>query len=232
MDQDLVLANHILADHGVVDAFGHVSVRHAERPDRFLLSRSMAPSLVTREDILEFDLDGNPLGGAGKKLYLERFIHSEIYRAQKDVLAIVHSHSAAVIPFGLVASVPLRAVSHLGSFLGDAVPVFEIRNEVGSHSDMLISDRKLGAALARSFHVAPVTLMRGHGMTVVGNSLQQAVFRAVYTQLNARLQAEARLLGPINYLTAEEAMAATASNDGQIERTWNLWKRRVAPCCE
>src|ERR1700730_1588175 len=152
---ELVAANHILFDQGVVDGFGHVSIRHGSAVDRFLLARSIAPALVTADDILEFDLDGNPLNGEGQAVYLERFIHSEIYRVRPDVGAVVHSHSPAVIPFSVVNGVPLRAVWHLGAILGEGCPVFEIRTVAGRESDLLIRDRALGAASGQIARARP-----------------------------------------------------------------------------
>ena len=220
---DLVAANHILFRQGVVDGFGHVSARHPGRSDRFLLSRSMAPAQVGRGDVLEFELDGTPVDPAGPRPYLERFIHGEIYRARPDVMSVVHSHSPAVVPFGVVPSVPLRPICHMSGFLGAAAPVFEIREAAGPATDMLIRTPGLGAALADRLGPAAVVLMRGHGSTVVGGTIRQAVFRAVYTEVNAKLQSEALRLGPPIFLTAEEAAAAAATNDGQIDRAWNLW---------
>lgn len=222
---DLVVANHILFHQGVVDGFGHVSLRHPGRADRFLLSRSMAPALVEAGDILCFDLDAEPVTPEAPPAYLERFIHAEIYRARPDVMAVVHSHSPAVVPFGVVGGVPLRPVCHMCGFLGRGAPVFEIRDTAGDATDLLIRDRRLGAALARSLGSAAAVLMRGHGSTVVGASLRQAVFRAVYTEVGARLQSEALRLGAVTYLTEGEAAAASASNDGQIGRAWDLWRR-------
>jgi HCOMODA/2-hydroxy-3-carboxy-muconic semialdehyde decarboxylase len=224
---DLVTANHILYDQHVVDAFGHVSVRHDKRPDRFLLARSMAPALVTATDILEFDLDGNPIAAAGRPVYLERFIHSEIYRARPDVISVVHSHSHAIIPFGVVRSHKLRAIFHMSGFVGTETPIFEIRECVGDGSDLLIRDRALGAALAKSLGPKAVVLMRGHGVTVAGPSLQEAVYRGVYVDVNARLQLEAIGMGAVNYLTDAEGRAAAASNATQVGRAWDLWKMKV-----
>jgi ribulose-5-phosphate 4-epimerase/fuculose-1-phosphate aldolase len=221
--RELVDANHILFDQGVVDGFGHVSLRHPERPDRFLLSRSMAPALVGEGDILVFDLDGAAVEVNAPAPYLERFIHSEIYRMRPDVMAVVHSHSPAVVPFSVVSSMRLRPVCHMCGFLGSGTPVFEIRDFAGSGSDLLIRDARLGAALAQSLGHGAAVLMRGHGATVVGGTLRQAVFRAVYTEVGARLQAEALRLGPVTYLTEEEAEAAAKANDGQIDRAWSLW---------
>ncbi len=221
--RELVDANHILFDQGVVDGFGHVSVRHPVRPDRFLLSRSMAPGLVTARDVLAFDLEGAPVEAGGPAAYLERFIHSEIYRQRLDVVAVVHSHSPAVVPFSVVTGTKLRPICHMCGFLGAGTPVFEIRDFAGPGSDLLISDTRLGAALAQSLGQGPVVLMRGHGSTVVGSTLRQAVFRAVYTEVGARLQTEAMRLGPVTYLTEGEAIATTNTNNTQIDRAWNLW---------
>src|SRR5271154_748208 len=177
--QDLVAANRILAAEGVLDGFGHVSARHDKDPGRFLLARSMAPALVAAADLLEFDLDSNAIDARGRTAYLERFIHSEIYRVHSEVQAIVHSHSPAVIPFGVVG-VALRPIFHLGGFLGVGVPVFEIRDAGGLATDMLIRNAALGAALAKTLGSAPAALMRGHGDGVVGRSVREAVFRAIY----------------------------------------------------
>lgn len=224
---DLVIANRILFREGVLDAFGHVSVRHDKNPEHFLLARNMAPALVTAGDIVEFGEDGEPVNANGRSVYLERFIHSEIYRARPDVMAVVHSHSMGVIPFGLVRSVPFRAVTHMGSFIGTCAPVFEIRDVVGDDNDLLISNRKLGRALAECIGEGPIALMRGHGSTVVGNSLKQAVFRAVYTEQNARVLAEAMRIGPVNGLTEAETRTATRTIDGQANRAWDLWRLRA-----
>jgi len=225
---DLVAANRILADQGVLDGFGHVSARHDKDPGRFLLARSMAPALVTAADIMEFDLDSNAVDARGRTAYLERFIHSEIYRAHPAVHAVVHSHSPAVIPFGVVG-VALRPIFHLGGFLGVGVPVFEIRETGGPATDMLIRNPALGAALAKTLGGAPVALMRGHGDVVVGRSVSEAVFRAVYTEVNARLESEALRLGAgqVVFLNEAEAKAAAETNSAQVGRPWELWKAKV-----
>jgi ribulose-5-phosphate 4-epimerase/fuculose-1-phosphate aldolase len=222
--RELVDANHILFDQGVVDGFGHVSVRYPERADRFLLSRSMAPALVTEQDILEFDLDGNPVVPNGPAAYLERFIHGEIYRKRKDVNSVVHSHSPSVVPFSVVTGTRLRPVCHMCGFLSEqGTPIFEIRDFAGPGSDLLITSGKLGAALADSLGEGPAVLMRGHGSTVVGSTLRQTVFRAVYTEVGARLQMEAMKLGPVTYLTEEETVGTTKTISTQYDRSWFLW---------
>ena len=219
---DLTAANRILYDQGVVDGFGHVSVRHPKNPSRFFMARSMAPALVTPADILEFDLQGEPIDAKSRAVYLERFIHSAIYKVRPDVQAVVHSHSPAVIPFG-VTTVPLKPLYHMSSFLGTGVPVFDIHHSAGD-TDMLIRDQQLGDALAAALGDKTVVLMRGHGSVAVGDSLVEGVFRAVYTEVNARLQAEALKLGPVTYLTPEEATLSMRTNKGIQARAWELWK--------
>jgi HCOMODA/2-hydroxy-3-carboxy-muconic semialdehyde decarboxylase len=221
----LVLANRILYRQGVVDGFGHASVRHDQSPGHFLLARNMAPGLVRREDIVTFDLDGAALDAAGRRVYLERFIHGEIYRARPDVQAVVHSHSPNVIPFGVTAT-PLQPVFHMSGFLAEGSALFEIRDVAGD-TDMLVSNRSLGVALAAALGSRSTVLMRGHGSTVVGASLEQAVYRAFYAEVNARLQTQARQLGEVTYLNANEAAKAAAINDTQLPRVWELWAREV-----
>jgi ribulose-5-phosphate 4-epimerase/fuculose-1-phosphate aldolase len=225
--EELVIANWILAEHRVVDAFGHISVRHDKRADRFLLAKNMAPRNVTTDDILEFDLDGTPVNANGRGVYLERFLHAEIYRARPDVMSIVHSHSPSVLPFTIVKEAPLRPVYHMSSFIGERAPVFEIRDVAGNGSDMLIKNNPLGVALARTLGSAAIVLMRGHGSTVVAPSIQQAVYQAIYTEINARIQADASNMGEVTYLTPEEAIAADVNIAGQMKRPWELWKADV-----
>lgn len=193
---DLVDANHILARRGLLDGFGHISARDG---DRLLIARNIAPARVATTDVVRVAFDGTVSAGDARKPYLERFIRGAIYAARPDVGAIVHSHAASVIPFSLARGASLCAVSHMGGFLGAGVPLFEIRD-------------------------APAVLMRGHGITVVGADVRQAVFRAIYTDVNARLQSEALRLGPLVPLNAHEARRASEANDSQIERAWELWK--------
>jgi HCOMODA/2-hydroxy-3-carboxy-muconic semialdehyde decarboxylase len=224
---DLVIANHIIADQGVVDGFGHVSVRSVKNPNHYFISRSRAPALVTADDIMEYDFDDNPIDARGRTSYLERFIHSEIYKLRPDVQSVIHSHSAAVIPFS-VSDVPLRPISHMGGFLIKEVPVFEIRQAGGNETDMLIRSKPLGAALAAKLGSGSVALMRGHGDVVVGQSLKTAVFHAVYTEQNARLQSEAlRLGGKITFLNEVEAAKIGSQNDVLVERPWEIWKNQA-----
>jgi len=223
---DLVTANHILVHEGVLDGFGHVSVRHDRRDDRFLIARSMAPALVSAQDILECDFEGIPCDPHGRHTYVERFIHSAIYRARPDVTAVIHSHSPAIIPFG-VTGARLRPICHMSGFLGSTTPVFEIRYTAGESSDLLIRSQALGVALAGTLGQAAVALMRGHGSVAVGVSLRQVVYRAIYTESNARLQSEAMRFGEVNYLTDAEAASTAAMIDQHLERPWEMWKRQV-----
>jgi ribulose-5-phosphate 4-epimerase/fuculose-1-phosphate aldolase len=221
---DLVAASRILAGHGVLDAYGHVSARSDREPGRFVMSRSLAPALVTRADLMELDADSEPLPGDKRKGFLERYIHGEIYRARPEVMAVVHSHSPSVIPFG-VTRTKLRPIYHMGSFLWSGAPVFEIRRE-RQDNDLLIRDNALGKALAGTLGKSSCVLMRGHGMTVIGDGVPEAVFRAIYTEMNARLQLQAaQLEGPIEFLSEEEGRRSTVSNRGTLERPWELWKR-------
>jgi ribulose-5-phosphate 4-epimerase/fuculose-1-phosphate aldolase len=220
---DVVAASRILAQHEVLDAYGHVSARSDRNPKHFIMSRSRAPALVTAADLMEHDADSEPVRDK-RKGFLERYIHGEIYRARPDVMAIVHSHSSSVIPFG-VTRTRLRPIYHMGSFLWSGAPVFDIR-KVREENDLLIRDRPLGQALAQSLGKCTCVLMRGHGMTVIGDSVPEAVFRAIYTEMNARLQLQAsQLEGPIEFLSEEEGRRSQASNRGTIERPWEVWKR-------
>lgn len=224
---DLVAANHILFDQGVVDAFGHVSVRHDGEPGQFLLACNTAPGKVGRGDVVTFNLDGEPLDGGGRKVYLERYIHSEIYRAHPDVHAVVHSHSPAIVPFTVQKDIRLQALFHMAGFIGTSAPVFDIRDVAGNASDLLIRSAELGAALAACFTGSRIVLMRGHGSTVVADTLQKAVFRAVYAEINARFQGAAMNMGEVNYLTEAEGLACMQSNEGQVQRPWALWKEQA-----
>ena len=221
---DLVAANRILADQGVLDAYGHVSVRAPDQPDRFLMSRSLAPELVTAADVLEHDLDGNP-ATAGATPFLERFIHAGVYAARPDVGAVVHSHSPSVIPFGITGTA-LRPVYHMSAFLGAGVPIFDI-HAVGGETDMLVRTLELGAALAKTLGGHPAVLMRGHGAVVTAEDLPHAVFRSVYAEMNARLQAQAMTMGKVRYLSDQEARKAQATMEATVQRPWDLWRRKL-----
>jgi ribulose-5-phosphate 4-epimerase/fuculose-1-phosphate aldolase len=225
---DIVTGSRVLADFGVLDGFGHVSARHPTNPNHFLMARSLAPALVTADDIMEFDLDGNAVDGRGRSLFLERFIHSEIYKARPDVMSVVHTHSPGVVPF-TVSQVPLRPVYHNSAFLAAGAPVWDIRTDFGE-TDMLVRNAAIGKTLAQALGDKPVVLMRGHGDVTVGSAVKVAVFRAYYTDVNARLQAQAVALGgEPKYLTPGEGAKADATNLVVIDRIWNLWKLRVTP---
>ena len=224
--QDLAIANRILVNEGVLDGFGHISLRHPERADRFFIARSMAPGLVCADDLLQVDLEGAVHDERGRRTYVERFIHSAIYAARPDVHSVVHSHSPSIIPFG-VTSARLRPICHMSGFLGAVTPVYEIRHSAGESTDLLISSQALGRSLAQVLGSASVALMRGHGSVTAGQSIKQSVFRAIYTEKTARLQMEAMRLGEINFLTDGEAQATSAMNDTHLQRPWEMWKRQA-----
>jgi len=226
--EDLVAANRILAMQDVLDGWGHVSVRHNRDPNRFLLSRSLAPELITAKDILEFDLDNDPVDAKGRNLYTERFIHGEIYKTRPDVAAVAHMHAPPVIPFGVI-DVPLKPIYHRAAFIALGVPIFEIRDVAGI-TDLLIRNPELGRALAKSIADKPAVLMRGHGATVVGPTLQRLVGRSIFLAMNATLQAQAMALAPggrINYLDPEEARLIEAREGYGLGRAWEAWKRKA-----
>ena len=229
--EDLVLSYRILASHGVVDAYGHISVRSDRDPNRYFISRSLAPELVTEDDIMEFDLDSNPIDQRGRSMYLERYIHGEIYKARPDVHSVVHNHSPSVIPFG-VTTVPLRPLFNTAAFVGQGIPTFEIRDFQES-GDVIIKTPYLGAALAKIVAGYPAALMRGHGSVVVGNSIPAAVIRSIYLELSAKLQAQAMLIagpgGKITYYDDAEVAATTARQESARtwERTWELWRAKA-----
>jgi ribulose-5-phosphate 4-epimerase/fuculose-1-phosphate aldolase len=228
---DLVAAYRTLAALNVLDAFGHVSVRDPRNPNHYLISRSIAPESVTSGDIVTLDLDSNPVDAKDKDklLYRERFIHGEIYKARSDVNAIVHSHSPTVVPFSVTA-VKLRPILHNAGFLGAGPPVFEIRNYAGDATNLEIENPQLGIALAKELGNDPVILMRGHGDTVVAPTLGYAVYRAYYTEVNARQLLQAITLGgPVNFLTPGEARVSDESMVRASARAWALWKAKMAP---
>ena len=223
---DLVAGNRILAREGVLDGMGHISVRHPARAMRFLLARSVAPELVTRDDIMEFDLDGQAVDPRGRTPYRERFIHGEIYRARADVNAIVHCHTPSLIPFA-DSSVPMRAMYHMAAFVADGVPVFDIRAAAGM-TDLLVGDAKLGRALAQTLGNKPAALMRHHGAVVVASSIPNAVGRSVYLDLNARVQLQTVSLGgTASYIDPAEARLRM-TDPNEYSRAWELWKRKLS----
>lgn len=229
--EDLVLAYRILASHDVVDAYGHVSMRSPSDQGRYFLSRALAPELVTEADIMEFDLDSNPIEQNGRSMYLERFIHGEIYKARPDVQAVVHNHSPSVIPFS-VTSAEMRPLFNTAAFVGQGVPVFEVRDFQPS-GDVIVKSPHLGQSLAKVLAGHPAALMRGHGAVVVGKSVAEVVIRSVYLELSAKLQAQAMLLaGPtseIVFFDEAEVTETCARQDSARtwERTWNLWREKA-----
>ena len=222
--QEIADASRILAAKEILDAFGHVSRRAPDQSGHFLISRSLAPAQVTPTDVVELRLDGTPVEYAHVHLFLERFIHGEIYRMRPDVQAIVHSHATAVIPFTIVQAIAVQPVCHMCGFLHGTPKPFDIAHHAGEGSDLLIRDSSLGMALAAHLAKASVVLMRGHGFTAVGNSVAQATYRAIYTSRNCEMQSAAMRLGQPHFLSEAEAVACERTLSGQIDRAWNLWR--------
>jgi ribulose-5-phosphate 4-epimerase/fuculose-1-phosphate aldolase len=222
--QDLVIANRILAKEEVVDAYGHVSVRHPEDPNRFLIARSLAPELVTAEDIVELGLDGQPVAGETRRLYLERFIHAAIFEARPDVIAVVHAHAEDTLAFGISAATKLRPVIHSGSFIGSEVPVWDIANNFGD-TNLLVTNMAQGRDLARCLGGGNVALMRGHGFAAAGRSIIEVVRMSVYLPRNARILMRAKQLGgEIKYLSAGEIEARNRGDRPYSTETWRAWE--------
>lgn len=226
---DLVTASRILAHEGICDAFGHVSVRNPNNPDRFFLARAVAPELVTRDDIMEFELDGSPVGD-DRKPFLERFIHGSLMEARPDVNSVVHSHSRGVIPFG-VTGAPLRPILHSSGVLGTDIPVWDAQRVFGD-TNLLISSVDMGRDFAGVLGDGRAALMRGHGSTVVGRTIREAVYTAVYLEVNAQLQAAASALGPVTFLSDGEirliqSRLGDAKPGEGYDRAWQYWARRA-----
>ena len=224
---DLVAAYRVLASQGVIDAYGHVSLRSPRDPQRYYLARSLAPELVKLDDLIEYDLDSRPIDERGRESVRERFIHGEIFKTRPEVTAVVHNHSPSVVPFS-VTGVPMRALFHMASFVGDGLPNFEIR-DVKPGSDLLVKTPELGKALAGSLGGKPAALMRGHGSVVVGENLPRAVGRSIYLELSARLQMQALLLaGPGGRITYMDAAEVQASDPVQnYARAWPMWRAKA-----
>jgi len=225
--EDLVAANRILAEHGVIDAYGHVSVRSEKNPNRYFLSQAIAPERVHEKDIIEYDLDSNPIDPAGRESVRERFIHGEIYKSRPEIVAVVHNHSPSVVPFSLT-DVPMRAVFHMAAFVGDGLPNFEIR-DAQKGTDLLVKTPYLGEALAKVLGKQPAALMRGHGSVTVGETLPRAVGRSIYLEMSARMQMQAMMIaGPGGRLTFIDAAEQKASVPAQeYNRAWPLWRERA-----
>ena len=223
---ELVTANRILAREGVVDSFGHVSIRHPDRPDRYVLSRARAPECIEVEDLMEFSMDGVSTETSSRKPYAERFIHGAVYRARPEVRAVVHHHSPAVIPFS-VTPAPLSPVLHMCAGIGAKVPTWDSRTRFGD-TNLLVTSVEMAADLAAALGDRPAILMRGHGAVVAAPSLREAVFNSIYLQLNADLQMKASSLGPVTFLTDGE-IAAVLRTRGSFtyERAWEYWCRRA-----
>ena len=223
--RDIVVANHILAHEGVVDAYGHISFRHPERPDRFFLSGSRSPELVSADDIIEYDLDCNPIDQRGRAQYTERPIHGGIYKARPEVNSVVHNHSLELIPFSVSRSVKLRPILHTSAAIGAEIPVWDIRDKFGD-TDMLVTNMDQGTDLAQKLARNRVVLMRGHGCAVAGSSIYDAVHTSFYLKINAGLQSEALKFGEVTYLSPGEIERMSKLQHGPTSRAWEYWKRR------
>ena len=223
---DLIAGNKILYHFGIVDAFGHISVRHDADPNKYVMSRHLAPGLVTPEDLITYDLDSNPIEPTPHRLYSERYIHGEIYKKRPDVHSVVHCHAPALIPFGITKQ-KLLPVYHMSSFLGTGPEVFEIREGFGM-TNMLVRTAPLGAALAEKLGDDTIVLMRGHGATTVGTTIKHSVYRAVYAAENATIEMNALQLGDPVFLAPEEADNYERYIDEIIHRPWNMWLREIA----
>jgi HCOMODA/2-hydroxy-3-carboxy-muconic semialdehyde decarboxylase len=223
---ELVTANRILAREGVVDSFGHVSVRHPGRADRYLLSRARAPECIDVEDLMEFTFDGTPIDPAGRTPYAERFIHGAVYDARPGVRAVVHHHSPAVIPFSVTAA-QLSPVMHMCAGIGTRIPTWDSRASFGD-TNLLVTNMEMARELAAALGDRPVVLMRGHGCVVAGVSLREVVFNSIYLQLNADLQMKASALGGITFLSDGEVAAVLRTRSSfTFERAWEFWCRRA-----
>jgi ribulose-5-phosphate 4-epimerase/fuculose-1-phosphate aldolase len=224
--EELVTANRILAREGVVDGFGHVTVRHPQRPDRYLMSRARAPDCVEVADLMEFTLDGTPVDPKGRKPYLERFIHGAVYEARPEIMSVVHNHSPSTIPFG-ITSKRLRPLMHMCATIGHEVPVWDIRDKFGDTS-LLVTDMEMGRDLAKALGERPTALMRGHGCVVAAETLRRAVWVSIYLELNANLQMKAMALGDVTFLSPGEVDAVIERTSGfSIDRNWEYWCRRA-----
>ncbi len=229
---ELVAANRILANEGVVDAFGHISARHPDRPDRFFLSCSRSPELVSADDIMEFTLEGEPVDAKGRRPYLERFIHGAVFESRPDVRSVVHCHSPTVIPFGVTGE-KLRPIMHNGGCLGHDVPVWDVDDKFGS-TNLLVINMEMGRDLAKTIGNNTVALMRGHGAAIAAPSVRRAVFIAIYLELNAELQMKAMQIKgakPIKFLTDGEIEVTSkmilGNLGGSSDRAWEYWCRRA-----
>ena len=224
------LGSRILAAQGVLDAFGHLSCRSPERPDRFLIPRSLAPALVTPDDVVELDLAGDlvpPVSGV--QLFLERFIHGEIYRRRPDVQAVVHSHALPVVPFTVVPDARIRPICHMCGFLLGAPSTFDLAAHAGASTDLLIRNAEHGRHLAEHLGDASVVLMRSHGYTVVAARVEEVVYQAIYTMKNCEIELAARALGEPAFLSAGEAEACAQTLGAATSRAWELWVRQCPP---
>ena len=224
--EDLVTANRILATQGIVDSFGHVSIRHPNNPKTYFLSRSRAPERVETADIMEFTLEGDPVDAKGRKPYLERFIHGAAYEKRSDVMAVIHNHSPGVIPYGVTGH-KMRPIMHMCGTIGHEVPIWDQRKKFGD-TDLLVVNMAMGRDLVKTLGKGRTALMRGHGCVVAGPDLRQTVYTAVYLELNAKLQMQAEAMGKVKFLSKGEVERVTATTTpANVNRAWENWCRKA-----
>jgi ribulose-5-phosphate 4-epimerase/fuculose-1-phosphate aldolase len=225
---ELALANRIIAHEGVLDGFGHVSIRHPEDPTRYLLARSRSPELIEPSDLFEFTLDSQPVVAPKGEMYGERVIHGCIYQARPDVNAVCHHHSASVLPF-CVTGIALEPVFHMGPVMGQEVPFWDSRDDFGD-TDLMVVKPEEGRSLAKTLGLNWMVLMRRHGATVAGRTLRELVFRTVYSSFNAEIQLRAMMVGKIGTLNATERKLSEPRqlSPRPMARAWEYWTARLA----
>jgi HCOMODA/2-hydroxy-3-carboxy-muconic semialdehyde decarboxylase len=224
--EELVTANHILANEGVVDSFGHISIRHPQHPEHYIMSRARAPECIETKDLMEFTLTGDPVDPQGREPYAERAIHGSVYEARPEIMSVVHNHSPNVIPYG-VTGTRLRPLMHMAGGMGTDVPIWDSRTRFGD-TTLLVTTMDMGRDLASTLHDKRCALMRGHGCVVVGRSVREAVFSSIYLEVNAELQFKAGLLGDITFLSQGEVDAIIKRRSSYtFERAWERWCRKA-----
>jgi HCOMODA/2-hydroxy-3-carboxy-muconic semialdehyde decarboxylase len=224
--EDLVTANRILATQGIVDSFGHVSIRNPNNPKTYFLSRSRAPERVETADIMEFTLEGDPVDAKGRKPYLERFIHGAAYEKRPEVMSVIHNHSPGVIPFGVTGR-KMRPIMHMCATIGHDVPIWDQHKKFGD-TNLLVESMAMGRDLVKTLGNGRTALMRGHGAVVVGHELRATVYTAVYLELNAKLQMQAEAMGKVKFLTkGETKKVADTTTPANVNRAWENWCRKA-----
>ena len=233
--RDLVIANHILGNEGVVDAFGHVSIRHPKNSQRYFLARSRSPQIVEESDILEFDLDSNCIDDKGFRTYSERFIHGSVYKARPEVMAVCHSHAHELVPF-TVTNTSIRPIWVFSAAIGPDVPVWEIRDDFPTEDNMLIINDEVGASMCRTLGHAAACILRGHGAVIASTDIKRTVMISMGLMTNAKMLMQAHMLtaarggnAEIRYLSEGEVKSTTdvLYNVRGLNRAWEFWSLRA-----